>query len=369
VWSDDKDEFAKNPFQWHQVRDEKGQKTEGERYYGLLWWEMPSLNLDDQNVREEFLQIGKFWLQDVGVDGFRIDAAEHIYPPDQTHKTLLWWKEFHQEMLKINPDVILAGEVMGGSEKTSPFLKSGFNSTFNFELADTIMKSVLKGEDLGIVKTYNKINSVYSSMNPDYADDIFLTNHDMDRVMTQFSRNNNMAKLAAGLLLTLPGNPFIYYGEEIGMLGEKPDEYIREPFVWNVEGEDEGQTNWEIPYASSSRTVKPLFYQIDDHSSVFNYYKSLIKLRNENPALSKGQLIGIETSNPKVLSYYRISEDQEAIVIINFSSEMERIPTLRGLDGFEMGFKNFNVFKINDREISLQPYAIFILTRSSQYMR
>ena len=83
--------------------------------------------------------------------------------------------------------------------------------------------------------------------------------------------DTDKAKLAASILLTLPGSPFIYYGEEIGMLGEKPDEFIREPFLWNIEGEDPGQTSWEIPYASSSRTVKPLIFQRDDRASMSNF--------------------------------------------------------------------------------------------------
>jgi len=265
-------------------------------------------------------------------------------------------------MEKINPDVIITGEVWGGSKRTSPYLKSGFTSGFNFEMSDTIRRSILAGRDLGIVETYKKIEELYSNSNNDFEDATLLTNHDMERVMTEFNRDYNKAKLGASLLLTMPGNPFIYYGEEIGMLGEKPDEYIREPFVWNVEGEDPGQTSWEIPYASSSKTVKPLFYQENDRASVYMHYKNLIKLRNENSSLNSGDLREIKNDNPKVVTFSRHSENQEAIIIINLSTELERIKTLRGINGFEMAYNNFNVFKINDEEISLQPHAVFVLT-------
>lgn len=369
LWSNKDDDFEKSPYQWHQVRDEDGKVSKGKKYYGYYWWEMPDLNMDNQKLREEIFSIGRFWLQDAKVDGFRLDGADLVYEPEQSNKSLLWWKEFHQEMEIINPDVILIGEIMDGSDAVSPFLKSGFTSGINFELADTIKQSILKGTDTGILSTFNKIDSTYRSVNPDFHDVTLLTNHDMERVMTQFNRDDNKAKLAAALLLTLPGNPFIYYGEEIGMLGEKPDEYIREPFVWNVEGEDPGQTHWEIPYASSSRTVKPLIYQTEDRASVYNHYKNLINLRNENSALNKGDLYGVETNNPKIIAFHRYSRDQNALVIINLSSEMERIKTFGGMDNFEMAFSNFNVFKINDKEISLQPYAIFVLTRVSEYVR
>lgn len=365
VWSSKKEDFEKNPYQWHQVRNQNKKNKDGEKYYGLFWWEMPDLNYDEPRVREEIIDIGKFWLKEVGVDGFRLDAAEHIYPPDQLDKTLDWWKEFQSNMEKVNPEVIIIGEVWGGSQKTSPYLNSGFTAGFNFELSDSIRKSVLSGTNRGIIETVIGIQSNYRSSNPDFEDATILTNHDMERIMTEVSRDHNKAATAASLLLTLPGNPFIYYGEEIGMLGEKPDEYIREPFLWNVEGKDEGQTHWEIPYASSSKTVKPLIYQEDDRSSIYNHYKNLINLRNQNPALQRGSISKIETHNPGVIAFYRNTSEQEAIIIINLSDEMQRIPTLLGMNGFEMAYSNVNVFKINDKEISLQPYSVFILLRNS----
>ncbi len=362
VWSDKSADFENEPYKWHQVRNAKGEKQDGERYYGFFWWEMPDLNYDNPRVREEIIKIGQFWLGEIGVDGFRLDAVPNFYPEDQLDKNLVWWQEFREGMDKVNPNAFIVGEIWGGSEKTSPYLKAGISAGFNFELADTIRKSVQSNNDLGIVETVKKTYDQYSASNPDFEDATLLTNHDMERIMTEFKRDVNRAKISAALMLTLPGNPFIYYGEEIGMLGEKPDEFIREPFIWNIEGEDPGQTYWEIPYASSSRTVKPLFYQKDNRLSLFNHYKSLINLRNQNPALFKGNLNKLDTSNPKVVGFYRYTDEQEAIVIINLSSEMEHIPTPSGLNGFELAFSNFNVFKVSDKVISLQPYGIFILT-------
>ena len=365
IWSDNKDDFEKEPFHWHQVRKENGQKENGERYYGFFWWEMPDLNYDNPAVREEIIKIGKFWLAEIGVDGFRLDAAEHIYPPAQKDKTLAWWKEFKDGISEVNPDAIVIGEIWGGSEFTGPYLENGITAGFNFELADTIKKSVLEGRDLGIVQTLNKIHNLYEGINPDFDDATFLSNHDMDRIMTYLNRDPELAKISAALLLTLPGNPVIYYGEEIGMLGEKPDEYIREPFLWNIEGQDAGQTNWEIPYASSSATVKPLIFQTDDHSSIFNTYKTLINLRNNSPALRKGHIQQFVTGNPAVVAYFRTDPLQEALVIINLSSSMQKIKTPAGLDGYELAYSNYGVFKISDKEINLQPHGIFILTRQS----
>jgi glycosidase len=363
VWSDNEEVFENDPYRWHQVRDKNGNPEDGERYYGLFWWEMPDLNYDEPGVREEMIDIGRYWLEEIGIDGFRLDAAEHIYPPEELEKTLDWWEEFRKAMKEINPDVFIVGEVWGGSEKTSPYLKSGFDAGFDFELSDTIRKSILSGRDLGIIETLKSIYTKYREANPGFQDATILTNHDMERVMTEFNRDYNKASVAAALLLTLPGNPVIYYGEEIGMLGEKPDEYIREPFLWSIEGKDPGQTHWEIPYKSSSKTVKPLSFQAEDPSSIYNLYKDLIKTRNDNSALQRGSISRLQTANQGIVAFFRYSNDQAALVIINLTNEMQRIPTPRGIDGFEMAYSNYGVFKINQNEISLQPYSIFILTR------
>ncbi|MBK8291612.1 MAG: hypothetical protein IPK96_12450, partial [Flammeovirgaceae bacterium] len=85
----------------------------------------------------------------------------------------------------------------------------------------------------GLIRKYKEINDFYTSSTKDYIDATFLKNHDQNRIMSELGNDLSKAKVAAGILLTLPGTPYIYYGEEIGMQGLKPDEYIREPFIWD----------------------------------------------------------------------------------------------------------------------------------------
>ncbi|NKO01073.1 alpha-amylase family glycosyl hydrolase, partial [Weissella cibaria] len=107
---------------------------------------------------------------------------------------------------------------------------------------DGIINAVKKEDTSNLQYDLPFIYDEYKNSYSDYVDAPFLTNHDMDRVMSKIDDLNKM-KLAAGILLTMPGNPFIYYGEEIGMKGEKPDEYIREPFRWSRDYK-KGQTTW-----------------------------------------------------------------------------------------------------------------------------
>ena len=363
IWSDKKSDFDAEPFHWHAVRNSQGKQTAGPRYYGFFWWEMPDLNFESTKVRQEIFNIASFWLKDVGIDGFRLDAAKFIYPSEQVEKNLKWWKEFRTEVVKIKKDALIFGEVWGDSKEIAPYLNNRMTACFNFQLADSIRKSLQEETDHYILQTWMQIKDTYDKENRMHQDAIFLSNHDMNRIMTEVGNKTNKVKVAASILLTLPGNPFIYYGEEIGMLGEKPDEYIREPFLWNVEGEDKGQTHWEIPYATSSQTVKPLTFQTEDPQSLYHHYKSLIKIRNDSPALRQGQFQPLMLDGRKVIGFLRMFENETVMVLINISSQMQRIPAPPDIGEFRMVYATQGVFKSGGGAIYLQPFSTFILKR------
>jgi glycosidase len=365
IWSDDSADFKSEPFHWHAVRDSKGKPTPGSRYYGFFWWEMPDLNFDNIQVRQEVFKISSFWLKDVGVDGFRMDAAKYIYPENQAEKNIQWWNEFRQEAQKIKKDVIIVGEVWGSSKEIAPYLKNGMTACFNFQVADSIRISLQEEKDHYILQTWWQTRDAYLNQKQDFEDAIFLSNHDINRIMTDIGNNTEKAKVAAAILLTLPGNPFIYYGEEIGMLGEKPDEYIREPFLWNMEGEDKGQTHWEIPYASSSQTVKPLKYQKEDPGSLYIFYRNLIALRNTSIPLSRGSFQPFIQDNRKVIAFYRGYDFETVLVMINLSKDIQRIPSPEGVSDYKKIMGTHNVFKSGGGAIFLQPYSIFIMSKTN----
>jgi glycosidase len=146
-----------------------------------------------------------------------------------------------------------------------------------------------------------------------------LTNHDQNRAISLFKGEVGKAKVAATLLLTSPGTPFIYYGEEVGMQGQKPDEDIRLPMQWTA-GTNAGfttRTPWRAP-ADDYQQVN-VAAQDGDPRSLLNHYRSLIQIRNENPALRGGGLALVETGNSGVYAALRSMADRQILVMVNLT--------------------------------------------------
>lgn len=315
--------------QWHPVNGD----TTKEHYYGFFWGGMPDLNFDNPEVREEIYKIGRFWLEEIGVDGFRLDAAKHIFPDERAADNVAFWQEFKKEMESIKPDVYLVGEIWANAEATAPYA-AGFTSFFNFDLAFSILQSVKRsqavnssiagngwdvGEGSSFISSLIRNRKIYKQVNPGYHDAIFLSNHDQNRVMSVLENDLDKAKAAASLLLTLPGTPYIYYGEETGMRGKKPDPRIREPFLWK-EGKDDDRPLWIEPEYNTAEQLQALSLQIEDENSLFNHYKKLIKIRNEYPALMEGELKNVDLQNQSVVAFERTSTTGDILVIHNIGN-------------------------------------------------
>lgn len=328
IWADKdsiKDEIAKieitldsdNITQWHPVKDDE----KDEHYYGFFNADMPDLNFDNPAVRQEFVEIGKYWFEEMKVDGFRLDAAKHIYPDDRAKDNHAFWIWFRSEMEKIKPDMYMVGEVWSSAKKVAPYLK-GIPALFNFDLGVAIIKATKAEKDTtALVKTYKKIVDYYQSITPEYIDATFLTNHDQNRILSELDGDIKKLQMAAAILMTLPGTPYIYYGEEIGMFGIKPDEHIREPFLWDKPGVDVNQTSWITPIYSTEETVRPLSIQQLDENSIYNYYKKLIRLRNSSVALSYGELKNTNIKKKEIVSFLRVKNDESYLVIHNISNK------------------------------------------------
>src|ERR1043166_2174922 len=133
--------------------------------------------------------------------------------------------------------------------------------------------------------------------------------------MTALGGDMARAKLAATLLLTLPGLPFVYYGEEIGMTGDKPDPRLRTPMQWKP-GPGVGFTTgtpWESPQPDSETIT--VAAQEKDPGSLLNLYRRLIHLRRANEALATGRLVPLSAGNPSVAAYLRRAGDRAVLVV------------------------------------------------------
>jgi glycosidase len=143
----------------------------------------------------------------------------------------------------------------------------------------------------------------------------------MNRVMSQFLSDAEKARLAAAVLMTAPGVPFIYYGEEIGMIGVKPDEMIRTPMQWSAE-ENAGFTSgtpWEP--VNADYPVKNVAAQSQDPDSLLSTYRELIHLRTNHPALLAGEYSPVDSKDEHVLAFLRSSPEENVLVVINLGGE------------------------------------------------
>nr|WP_051251417.1 alpha-amylase family glycosyl hydrolase [Paenibacillus harenae] len=309
------------------------------KYLGIFWGGMPDLNFDEPKVREEMIRIGQYWLEQ-GLDGFRLDAAKHIYAdfastavtPEIQAKNKAWWQEFRAGMNEAKPDAYLIGEVWDSLAVIAPYFDQALDSAFHFDLAGRLLSAADGEQDPDLAFSLGRAHGVYEkSSGGTFVDAPFLSNHDQNRVMTVLGGNVDHARMAAALLLTLPGTPYLYYGEEIGMQGAKPDEYIREPMLWYSDPKGgEGQTTWEPSRHNKEAGAVSVEAQSADRDSLLSHYRELIKWRNEEPALRDGGIAEYkpDPANPKLSVYIRVTGKERVLVVHNLSGEAQTVDLL-----------------------------------------
>ncbi len=289
-------------------------------YYGLFWSGMPDLNYLEPNVTAEIKDITRFWYTDIQVDGFRIDAARHLIEDGQiqenTQATLDWWSEFYAFQKSIDMNLMTVGEVWTSTANIVPYTDKRLDYCFEFDLSYAIVNAARVG-DAGALKI--KIKEVVNSY-PALQYGNFLTNHDQNRVIDELSGNINKSKVAAGILLTLPGVPYLYYGEEVGMKGVKPDEDIRRPMQWTA-GPNAGFTTgtpWH--QMNSNYATFNIETMRGDPNSLWNHYRSLIDARKRSIALRRGGCEVMDASTGSMLAFLRNTTEESILVIHNTSS-------------------------------------------------
>ncbi len=304
----------------------------GSYYYGSFWDQMPEFNYENQDVRDEMHNIAEFWL-DKGIDGFRIDAARHIYDVNQyprdlnvTNKSVEWFVEFNHYVKQKNEDAFIVGEVWTDNYDYVANFYDGMDSNFNFQFSTDIINALRNGRDNGIIENLLDSHDAYFNVREDFIDSIFITNHDQNRIMSEVGHNTEKAKQAAHILFTLPGISWIYYGEELGMTGEKPDPAIRQPFIWgsenpyNTEGSPTGIRNHRSiqSWDDHNLTLNGVEEQLVDTNSLLNTYRELINIKQNHSVINNGELEAIE-SNRQLLTYSMNEEDTTYLMVHNLS--------------------------------------------------
>lgn len=343
--------------QWH----DPGQGDQF--YYGFFVGDMPDLNFDNPKVREEVYELGRFWLEDIGIDGLRMDAAKHIFPDERATDNHAFWKEFRDEMVKIKPDVYIVGEVYDNLDVVAPYLP-GLPALFDFDFHYTLLGAFNESDGTKLVKRHQEILDFYAEISDDFVDATLLSNHDQNRILTDLGGDIRKGKVAAAVLFTMPGAPYIYYGEEIGMLGKKPDPNIREPFLWDIKEKDSGRTTWIEPVNTTDETVTPLALQIQDDQSIYNVYKQLIALRNDNAVLVHGELIAVDTQSDKsVMALERKLGNESWLIFHQIGDQSSTFTLPQGYEDHSEEVWKHAGATISDGQVTLPPFSTLILKK------
>ena len=254
------------------------------------------------------------------MDGFRLDAVPYLVEEDgrlaHTAGTHAFVHDYAAYIHRVAPDAFTIGEVWDSTGAMLPYYPDQLDAYFAFEVSNAILEAVRTGSAHKLLPPVLRLQRGLPADR--WAP--FLRNHDQTRTLTELGGDVARAKLAATLLLTLPGLPFVYYGEEIGMTGDKPDERLRTPMQWSrapSAGFTRG-TPWE-PLQPDSLTAN-VEAQDADPASLLNLYRRLIHLRAEHPALGAGALVPLVASNDAVAAYLRRAGDRVVLVVANLGS-------------------------------------------------
>jgi glycosidase len=278
---------------------------------------MPDLNLANDDVTAELDSVARFWLEDLGVDGFRLDAIKHFFEDgaelEDVPDTKVWLEGFHERVHDVAPEALLVGEAWDVTSQASAYVPDSVDLTFSFDLADAILIGVDNESASPIRSALSETLEAY----PPGQFATFLTNHDQARAATRLG-SVDAARAAATAYLTGPGVPFVYYGEEVGLLGTKPDERIRTPMPWTAEAPGAGFTTGEPwqPLADGLADAN-VASQDGDPGSLLTHYRTLIRLRGEHPALRGADAVPIETTEKPVLAVARRAGDELLLVLVN----------------------------------------------------
>jgi alpha-amylase len=373
IWSDT-DPAYRGPWGqqvWHSV----SRGGSGPFYYGCFTRGMPDLNLNNPEVTAELKSIARFWIEDMGVDGFRLDAIKHFIEDgpvqENTQASIDWLEDFNAYCKSLNPDFFTVGEVWSSTDQVARYIPGAVDTAFEFDLGDAIIRALNTGDATALRARIRQVLDAY-----DTPVATFLTNHDQARLMTQLGNDPGKARAAAALLLTLPGVPFIYYGEEIGHTGAKPDPNIRTPMQWTPEpsGFTTG-TPWQAPQPDAGRVH--VAAQTDDPGSLLAHYRDLIALRHGDGALHAGRTLVLEPAEPGLVAFVREQDDRRVLVVVNMSDEsigwyavpLDRPAAagrVREISGNRRPFGSLSDDRATFRGGGIRPYELFVLELPSE---
>lgn len=348
-------------YNFYDSKKSNSTKLSNNIYYESVFSDkMPDLNLDNQEVRQEIKDIVTFWLSK-GIQGFRLDAPLHYYGDVEKNNEFLSW--LNTTVKEIKGDAFIVGEVWSDQKTIESHYESEIDSFFNFPASFTdgkIVTNIRSKNGSALAKYFEKYNASIKSINENAVDSVFLSNHDQARSAGFFSANQEQSKLMVSTFLLSPGNVFIYYGEEIGMLGSGVDPNKRLPMQWDLK-DPKKMTNNPIGADYKDSLDTDVNRQNNDPDSLLNHYRKVAKVRNKYKAISNGSSVFVDFDNSSIYAMKHNLNDESILVIHNFSDEKQEII-------LEEKIKEVNIIDINlkstvkNEQISIQPYSSIVIS-------
>ena len=360
---------------------------------------MPKLNLDSEGVRTEIDNICKFWLQNYGVDAFRLDAAMHFYGEANEDKNIAFMQWLMSTAQKYNPDVYMVGEVWSSARTIyNHYAENSVQSFFNFPFgtpSNSLMQVLNSGQENRATTITNLLKSKESGTAKG-IDALFASNHDTSRISNSISYINSRSeevtdermsqhRMAIALLYTQTGNVFNYYGNEIGMRNgarkssssDYKDYTYRTAMNWGEEAHYERKDGFAYKaYGYDGRFGEYDDYlggvaeQINDQNSLLNFYRRVMLLRRQNPEIAQGTSTFImnadsdllvlvrEYKGSKILMIYNMHSDKQ--ITFNASDIISQYGLKGNLAGFLSGNNNRDV-TMNGKTVTMPQYTVAII--------
>ncbi|MBR5671771.1 MAG: alpha-amylase, partial [Bacteroidales bacterium] len=255
---------------------------------------------------------------------FRLDAVLWIYQKQTAanQRFLQQWYDHCNATYKAaghSGDIFMVGEAWEGHGTEKLYYK-GLQSNFEFDYGYKLRDMLNNQNTSGFVAAVSNYVSDHTAQRPDAITSFFLSNHDQNRFGSEIGKNVAKMKQAGAILLSGPGKPFIYQGEELGYYGVKDngDEYVRTPIMWDKAGKDCAKKGVNNKVDNNMLTAAiSVESQSADENSILNVYETWSRLRNTYPALAEGSISSASISGKTIAAWYMTAGSQKLLVIHN----------------------------------------------------
>lgn len=397
VWSETTDKYTRARVIFTDYEDSNWQWDEkaGKYYWHRFFRFQPDLNYDNPEVQQEMINVAKYWLE-LGLDGFRLDAVPHLYEREGTDcenlpETHAFLQKLRAEVDKVKPGAVLLAETNQTPKKLLPYFNAGdeCNMAFNFPVMVDIFNAIRKADGTDLLKAVAHTPELPNGCQwglflrshdelspkrhlPDGEHDAFLDYYASEpgarfksglrrRLAPMFDFSLEKLKLAYTLLLTLPGTPVLYYGDELGMgddLTLEDRDPVRTPMPWSDDKNAGFSKAAQLPLpvvthsAGGYKTVNVVASQ-QDEDSLLVWMRNMLQLRKQHGALRSGGYRIVKTQSPHLAVFERYSVKDCLRVILNLGSAecdvsehmLESIVVSSGLQGNTLSGSGFIIMK------------------------